>query len=271
MSAALPAATIAAEALAALESRRQIKPFSVRDPSFDLARAYRAADEVRKLRRARGENPVGRKIGFTNRNIWAQYRVDSPIWGDVYDSTLHDLAALRGPFSLTPFCEPQFEPEIVFRLAHAPAPGMDDESTLSCIEWIAHGAEIVHSIFPGWRFAAADTVAAFGLHGALLLGPPVPVSAIREPARALREFRLALSCDGKPVEQAPGSNVLDSPLAALRHLAAVVAADPLSPPLQAGEIVTTGTVTRAYPVAAGQTWTTRLSGIELPGLSVTFG
>jgi 2-oxo-3-hexenedioate decarboxylase len=29
----------------------------------------------------------------------------------------------------------------------------------------------VQSIFPGWQFSAPDTVAAFGLHGALLIGP----------------------------------------------------------------------------------------------------
>ena len=37
-----------------------------------------------------------------------------------------------------------------------------------------------------------------------------------------------------------------------------------------GEIVTTGTVTRAFPVAGGQTWTTEINGIALDPLSVTF-
>jgi 2-oxo-3-hexenedioate decarboxylase len=271
MSTALSAAAIACDVIAALDSGRQIEPFSARDPSFDFAAAYRAADEIRSRRRARGEKPVGRKIGFTNRSIWAQYRVDRPIWGDVYDTTLHDLAALGGRFVLSHLSEPQIEPEIVFKLSRAPSSTMDDEATLGCIEWVAHGFEIVHSVFPGWRFTAADTVAGCGLHGALLLGRPVAVTGIRDPARALKDFEIALFCDGKPVEQAPGSNVLDSPLAALRHLAAVLAADPLSPHLAAGEIVTTGTVTRAYPVAGGQTWTTVPSGIDLPGLSVTLG
>lgn len=262
---------IADEALAALANRRQIEPFSARDANFDLSTAYRVGDIVRARRMQRGEKLVGRKIGFTNRTIWAQYAVDRPIWGDVYDTTLHDVAALRSPFPLGPYSEPQIEPEIALCLARAPAPDMDDEATLGCIAWVAHGFEIVHSIFPGWRFKAADTVAAFGLHGALLLGPKVPVASLRDAARALKTFTLSLSRDGAPVETAPGSNVLDSPLSALRHLAAVLAADPLSPPLAAGEIVTTGTVTRAYPIAPGQTWSTELSGISLPGLRVTFG
>lgn len=43
---------------------------------------------------------------------------------------------------------------------------------------------------------------------------------------------------------------------ALRHLVGVLANDPESPPLAGGEIVTTSTLTRALPIAPGQTWGT---------------
>jgi 2-oxo-3-hexenedioate decarboxylase len=52
----------------------------------------------------------------------------------------------------------------------------------------------------------------------------------------------------------------------LRHLIDVLAHDQLNPPLAAGEIVTTGTLTRAFPVSAGATWTTELNGIALDGI-----
>ncbi len=61
------------------------------------------------------------------------------------------------------------------------------------------------------------------------------------------------------------SNVLDGPLHALKHLTEVLHNDPDHPPLAAGEIVTTGTLTRAFPVSAGEVWTTRLAGFDLPG------
>ncbi len=60
------------------------------------------------------------------------------------------------------------------------------------------------------------------------------------------------------------------PLAALRHVVAVLAADPGSPQLSAGEVVTTGTLTKALPIAPGEHWSTRLSGIPLPGATVAF-
>jgi 2-keto-4-pentenoate hydratase len=67
-----------------------------------------------------------------------------------------------------------------------------------------------------------------------------------------------------------GSDVLDSPVHALWHLHQLLNAQQQFAPLQAGEIVTTGTWTDAYPVQAGQTWVTAFSGIALPGLTVSF-
>jgi len=46
--------------------------------------------------------------------------------------------------------------------------------------------------------------------------------------------------------------------------------DQVNPPLAAGEIVTTGTLTRALPVSAGETWTTQLTGVGLDGICVRF-
>jgi len=79
-------------------------------------------------------------------------------------------------------------------------------------------------------------------------------------------FRVELSRDGAPVERGVGANVLDGPLTALRALVAMLATDPHNPPLAAGEIVTTGTLTAAPPIAPGEVWMTRLTGIPLPGL-----
>ena len=63
----------------------------------------------------------------------------------------------------------------MFKFAVAPNAQMSDLELLDCIEWVAHGFEIVQSLFPAWKFSAADTVAAYGLHGAAI-GPPSPVS-----------------------------------------------------------------------------------------------
>jgi 2-keto-4-pentenoate hydratase len=45
----------------------------------DVPSAYQDALAVRGLRVARGEQPVGFKVGFTNRTIWERYAVFAPI------------------------------------------------------------------------------------------------------------------------------------------------------------------------------------------------
>ena len=60
-------------------------------PTLDLKDAYNVTAAVRAQREARGERPIGRKIGFTNRTIWEEYGVYAPIWGYVYDRTVRDL------------------------------------------------------------------------------------------------------------------------------------------------------------------------------------
>src|SRR3954451_24720399 len=72
---------IAAEALAAMDDARQIAPFSARYPGLTLDDAYGISARLCALRFARGERVIGRKIGFTNRTIWAEYAVYAPMWG----------------------------------------------------------------------------------------------------------------------------------------------------------------------------------------------
>jgi 2-oxo-3-hexenedioate decarboxylase len=264
---------VAREILATLDARRQIQPLSLRPGGFGLDAAYGVTAALRDLREARGERPVGRKIGFTNRTIWDEYGVHAPIWGYMYDTTLRDADGHAAELPASRLVEPRIEPEICFGLARAPEPGMDEAALLACVEWIAHGVELVQSLFPGWRFAAADTVAALGLHGAYVVGPR---RRVRDEARAdwleaLTRFSIELSCDGRPVDTGRAANVLGGPLSALRHLVGLLDADARHPPLAAGEIVTTGTVTRAFPVEPGQTWATRLTGIALEGLTLRMG
>ena len=95
---------------------------------FNLDDAYRVTAAIRQMRETRGEMPVGRKIGFTNRTIWAEYNVYAPIWGYVYDRTVHNLAEIGGTFSLMGLAEPRIEPEIVFKLAFGASSGHGRDS-----------------------------------------------------------------------------------------------------------------------------------------------
>jgi len=261
----------AAEAFAIWETGRQVAPFAARHPGFDLDEAYAVAARVRELRASRGERPIGRKIGFTNRTVQIAYGVDGPIWNTMFDSTVFDLAAIEGRFALAGLPEPRIEPEIVFHFAAAPRPEMDDDELLRCVDWIAHGFEVVQSIFAGWRFAAADAVAAYGLHGAYFIGQRRPVADDRRAwRRSLSEFTIELVSDDGVLLAGHATNVLGGPLRALRHLLIELDASSAGDPVRPGELVTTGTLTDAPRVGAGQTWSTKLSGTPLEGLRLQF-
>jgi 2-oxo-3-hexenedioate decarboxylase len=261
---------IATELLAALDGRRMVTRITDRDPDFDTAAAYGVSAEILRRRRARGETPIGRKIGFTNRGIWSEYGVSAPMWAHVYDSTVTYLDEPAGRLSIRHLVQPRVEPEIVLHFARPPGPSGDEASLLSSIDWIAHGYEIVQSHFLDWKLKLPDAIAAFGLHGALVVGPQRPVAGISDLVRKLRTFTVALSRRGAVHARGVGANALDSPLLAAGHLLDVLKDQHLFDPILAGEIVTTGTLVPPPAVCPGDTWSTELGGIELPGLRVDF-
>jgi 2-oxo-3-hexenedioate decarboxylase len=263
------AVAIAREAQAALDAGRQIPRFTARFPGFDVTAARPVTAALCAIREARGEKPVGRKIGFTNRGIWDEYGVYAPIWGHMYDTTVREVSPGETAV-VSDLPEPRIEPEIVLGLGRDLTPGMDLDAVAASIDWVAHGFEIVQSIYAGWAFAAADCIADGGLHGRLFIGPRLHLSRSERAGLAndLSTLRVTLLRDGAAVDSGSGANVLDGPVQALAHLAAVLADDPVNPPLAAGEMVTTGTMTRAFPVHAGEIWSTTIESHPLPGLSL---
>jgi 2-keto-4-pentenoate hydratase len=263
--------TLALAVQHAQDNAKRLGLISAQHAAFSVADAYAVAQQLRQFRQSGGAVTVGRKIGFTNPQLWQQYGVAAPIWGDMFTHTVWPLARWQNGFSLRPFVQPKIEPEIVLHFHHAPSAGADAAAVLDCVDWVAHGFEIVQSHYADWKFTAADAVADGALHGALLLGPPQPVSALSPGLEAaLSDLQLDLFNDQQFVQSGLGSNVMGSPLLAAAHLVAVLAEQDATWALQAGEIVTTGTLTAAYDVWPGQTWRTQISGIQLPGLQVTF-
>lgn len=256
---------------AAFAGATQLASISAGDPAFDVAQGYEVLAELHARRVARGLRPVGRKIGFTNTTIWARYGVDRPMWSHVWESTLLRARDGRAEVALDGLMEPRIEPEVVFGLAAPLPPGDDPVALLRAVAWIAAGFEIVHSAFPGWKFTAADCTAALGLHGRLVVGAPLAVSDANRAAlaAAMPAFEVELMRGDTVVERGAGANVLGSPLRALAHLRDVLATQPWAPPLGAGEIVTTGTLTDAHAVRAGERWSSDYGMLGVPRLALT--
>jgi 2-oxo-3-hexenedioate decarboxylase len=257
------------------------EPLTACVTDFGVADAYAISREVLRRREASGWRMVGRKIGFTNREIWDQYGVYEPILGYMYDRTVSWIEETtwdvdgwgdQARLSLERLSLPLIEPEIVFHFREAPPETDDPLALLGAIDWVGHGFEIVQCHFPDWKFGVADTVADGGLHGRYVVGGGISVTG-RDPRRlaeALESFRIRLYRNGALVREGGGDLVLGSPLKALAHAIRLLASLPDHPPIEAGEYVTTGTLTDAMPVTAGETWSTRLYGLPINGVALRF-
>ncbi|WP_170763178.1 2-keto-4-pentenoate hydratase [Ruegeria lacuscaerulensis] len=256
--------------LTALNDHRQVGLFSTSSSELSIPDAYLVTAQLRSMFEARGDRITGRKIGFTNRDMWEEFGVRAPIWGYCTDRTTFELAD-KQTVSVSNFAEPKIEPEIIVGLGAAPHPSMNEEELIDCIDWISLGYEIVQSIFADWKFGAADTIAANALHGMLSIGNRHMVAPRKEAwLRELSSFKAELFCDGQLRQSGGGELVLGSPFCALHHLVRLLADDPHNPPLGAGEIVSTGTLTLAMPTLAGQTWKTMVQDIPLEDIELRF-
>jgi 2-keto-4-pentenoate hydratase len=262
------AAMLADELIELHASPREAPPFTDRDPTLSPEQGYAAALALHRHRLGIGWKAIGRKIGFTNRTIWPRYGVYEPIWGTVYDRTAVASDGKRVRMQLDGLVQPRIEPEICFGMKSAPS-GADVPALLDAIDWIAHSIEVVQCFHPGWKLKLADGTANNGLHGRLAVGARLPIDRIPDPERTLATFTVELRHETRTIDRGTGSNVLGSPLLALSHLVEVLRRSGAQP-LAAGEIVSTGTLTDAHPIAPGEHWNTRFDGLPLEGLSLEF-
>ncbi len=264
-------AELARQILAAKKQGRPIEQQPSSNAEFNLSDAYLVVDQLAKLRRSEGAAIAGRKAGFTNQARWPILKLDTMAWGYVFNDTVQYLSGNQGTFSLARTIAPRIEPEIVFKLLHpAPAQPENPRQMLEAVEWIALGYEIVDCPYPGWQFRPADMVAAFGFHTALLIGQPHPIAGNSQLAEQLADLSVKLSKNGALAAAGRGENVYGSPLLSLMQVAKIIKGQPEAGPLAAGEVITSGTLTDAMPIAPGDEWTAEVEGLDLPGLTVNF-
>lgn len=251
------------------EYSETVPPFSERYRTLTPQAGYTAARALHEHRLANGWKPLGRKIGFTNRTIWDRYGVHEPMWGTVYDRTCIQAEKNRATVKLEGLVQPRIEPEICFKLKSPPR-SRDQDELLACIDWMAHSVEIVQCHHPNWKVTIADCTADNGLHGRLVVGTPVAIADVPGLVEKLPAVEAKLFKGDRLVDRGVGANVLGSPLLSLGYLVDLLRKQPEAPPLAAGEVVTTGVLTDAHPVAPGELWHTEIAGLPLGGLAIAF-
>jgi 2-oxo-3-hexenedioate decarboxylase len=266
---------IAKQLIIAKEHVQIVAQPSKKFEGFDLQDGYHVGVELQKYREEQGFKPIGRKIGFTNRDTWKEFNLNTPIWAPVYDKTViyADRNSLTLP--LREMVAPRIEPEIVFKLRKSVI-GNDYadsiDKLLGLIEWVAIGFEIVDCHFPNWEFSAADAIADFGVHAMLVIGAQRELAGKNYDFRKdqLCTFEAVLRKDQNVVAVGRGENALGSPLIALNYLVKVLSQQDWAEPIQAGEVVTTGTLTPLPYIYPRENWCVEPIGIDLEALELRF-
>ncbi|HET9218214.1 MAG TPA: fumarylacetoacetate hydrolase family protein [Terriglobia bacterium] len=261
MSSTLDLKQLATEIMNAYATRTLTPSPSSRDAAFNMADAYAVESELVRRRQAAGRTTTGLKVGYANKAMWRALKLETLVWAHMYDDTVV-FSSGEASLSIERMVAPKIEPEIVFKVRE-PIAGADPAAILAGVEWVAPGFEIIDCVFPDWQFQPVDFVAAYGLHAALVIGQPRPVTAEIIPtlAEQLPKFKLVLSRNGDLVEEGSGKNSLRSPALCLGELARVSS-------LRPGDLVSSGTLTTPTPIAKGEEWKASLEGLDLPNLTL---
>jgi 2-oxo-3-hexenedioate decarboxylase len=263
--------SLARDLLSAYETGRMIDSPPSAGPGFNLDAAYEVEAKLRRFRESAGHKAVGRKVGYANKAVWRALKLETLVWAHMYDDTVHYADSNSATLTLAHPRSLKVEPEIVFGVKQEiTGECMDAGSALASVHWLALGFEIIDCPFPDWKFQASDFVASFGLHAALIIGQKTPVQPerIATLVNELAQFKVRMSKNGEFVEEGSGKNSLKSPALCLAELTAAIATRFPSHPLNAGEIVSSGTLTAGHPTSKGDSWTAVVEGISLPSLTL---
>ncbi len=207
--------------------------------SLTLADAYRIQDQMTAARLAGGERLAGWKLGYTSAAMRAQMGVEAPNFGPLTDVMLLASPARLPGGSL----QPRVEPEIGLRLRRRLEVPCTVESALDACDAALACLEIVDSVWSGYRFTLEDNTADGSSAAWVVAGPELPLDD-------LASLPVALSVDGEVVERGVGAAASGHPAAGMVWLAGELAAR--GRVLEAGDLVITGGLTSAHPLAAGQ-------------------
>jgi 2-keto-4-pentenoate hydratase len=249
-------------------------------PDGDIDAAYAVQSSWVADQIAAGARVVGRKIGLTNPVVQAQFGVDRPDFGVLFDS----MACAPGtPIDGARTLQPKIEAEIAFVLAADLTGAVIGPAEVSAATaYVVAALEIVDSRIAGWDIGIVDTIADNGSSGLFVLGDRRQELGRLDLAGCAMTLRRVASggaggadggggagradggggagrADGEVVSTGTGASILGDPLAAVAWLAAAVRDH--GRPLRAGEVVLSGSLGPMVPVTPGDAFQADISGV----------
>jgi 2-keto-4-pentenoate hydratase len=249
-------------------------------PADDVDAAYAVQSSWVADQIAAGARVVGRKIGLTNPVVQAQFGVDRPDFGVLFES----MACAPGtPIDGARTLQPKIEAEIAFVLAEDLTGAMIGSAEVAAATaYVMAALEIVDSRIAGWDIGIVDTIADNGSSGLFVLGDRRQELGRLDLAECAMTLRRVASgggdgtggagggdgtgglgevggTGGEVVSTGTGASILGHPLAAVAWLAAAVRDH--GRPLRAGEVVLSGSLGPMVAVAPGDIFVADITGV----------
>ncbi|MGH8971619.1 MAG: 2-keto-4-pentenoate hydratase [Acidimicrobiia bacterium] len=212
-------------------------------PDLTLEQGFEIQLALRKRHLKEGARLVGAKLGLTSRAKQAQMGLSAPVHGFLTDAMRLETGE---PLVVAALGQPRVEPEIAFVMARELSGAMATASdVLRATEAVCPALEILDSRYPDYDFTLPDVVADNTSAGRFVLGatltPPLGID--------LRLVGCVFERNGALAGTAAGAASLGHPAAAVAALVRELAGRDEG--LSAGDVVMSGGLTEAVPVASG--------------------
>lgn len=213
--------------------------------------------EVQKLVRARtsaGRRRVGRKIGLTSEAVQRQMGVSTPDLGVLYADMAYGDAE---PIAFDQLLQPRIEAEVAFILGKdLPERPVTPTEVIGAVDFVVAAIEVCESRIQDWDISLFDTVADNASSGVFVTGAS---------PRSLRDIddlaacEMTVTCGDTTVSSGIGAACMGHPVNAVRWLANALAEQ--GEPLQAGEIILSGSLGPLVAVRPDSTYEATITGL----------
>lgn len=237
----------------ALAGADPVAPLTERAPGITIEDAYRIQQHMIARRVQAGERVIGKKIGVTSKAVMDMLKVGQPDFGHLTSAMVYNDGAA---ISMAGLIAPKAEGEIAFILKDdLCGPGVTERDVLAATRCVLPCFEIVDSRIRDWKIRIEDTVADNASSGVFVLGD----TGVDPRSLDLTTVGMTLELNGEVAATGAGAAALGNPLTAVAWLANTLGA--LGMPLEAGEVILSGSLAAMLPVKAGDQLRVSLGGI----------
>jgi 2-oxopent-4-enoate/cis-2-oxohex-4-enoate hydratase len=242
------------ELYAALRERKTVAPLTSRVDGITIDDSYGISLRLLERRLADGERVIGKKIGVTSKPVQTMLGVYQPDFGYLTDEMAYEDGA-EMPISRE-LIQPRAEGELAFLLKRdLVGPGITPSDVVAATDCVMACFEVVDSRIEAWKIKIEDTVADNASSGLFVLGKervsPQKVDFVT--------CGMVVEKNGEILSTGAGAAALGSPLVCVAWLANALGK--YGTPLEAGEVILSGSLVPLEPVKAGDVMRVQIGGV----------